>query len=151
MGAGIAQLAALGGYETLLHDPQPEALERGPTACAPTSQGRRARAMDRAAEATAAWAGCARRDARRPGGCELVVEAAPEDLALKRELFGRWRRSARRRGARHQHLLAPGQRDRRRGRGPERVCGMHFFNPPALMKLVEVVAGETGRAALAAT
>ena len=25
---------------------------------------------------------------------------------------------------------------------PERVCGMHFFNPPALMRLVEVVAGE---------
>ena len=29
MGAGIAQLAALAGYETLLHDPQPEALKRG--------------------------------------------------------------------------------------------------------------------------
>jgi 3-hydroxybutyryl-CoA dehydrogenase len=35
---------------------------------------------------------------------------------------------------------------------PERICGMHFFNPPALMKLVEVVAGEsTGEPALAAT
>nr|MDQ3725884.1 3-hydroxyacyl-CoA dehydrogenase NAD-binding domain-containing protein [Actinomycetota bacterium] len=29
MGAGIAQIAALGGYETLLHDALPEALERG--------------------------------------------------------------------------------------------------------------------------
>ncbi len=29
MGAGIAQIAALGGYETLLHDPVPEALETG--------------------------------------------------------------------------------------------------------------------------
>ena len=29
MGAGIAQLACMGGYETLLHDPEPEALERG--------------------------------------------------------------------------------------------------------------------------
>ena len=82
----------------------------------------------------------------------LVVEAAPEDLELKRELFARLEAVVRRRRrAGHQHLLALGDRDRRRAPGgPERICGMHFFNPPALMKLVEVVAGEaTGEPALA--
>ena len=48
----------------------------------------------------------------------------------------------RRRGPGDQHLVAAGDRDRRRVPRPERVVGMHFFNPPALMRLVEVVAGE---------
>src|SRR6266576_3772349 len=60
MGAGIAQLAAAAGARTLLHDPVPEALERGVQSIRKRSQ-------------------------RAP--CGLVIEAAPERLELKRELF----------------------------------------------------------------
>ena len=77
-------------------------------------------------------------------GCDLVIEAAPEDVELKRELFAAAGRGLRPgRDPRDQHLLAAGHRDRRRDvPNPERVVGMHFFNPPALMKLVEVVRRE---------
>jgi 3-hydroxybutyryl-CoA dehydrogenase len=90
MGAGIAQLSALGGYETLIHDPQPDALERG---------SERLRAdLERGAERgrwTAVEADAANRRLLATaqfedlGGCGLVIEAVPEDLELKRELFAR--------------------------------------------------------------
>ena len=76
-------------------------------------------------------------------GCELVIEAAPEDLELKRELFGRLADVcgpktilATNTSSLSVTAIAAGVER------PERVCGMHFFNPPALMRLVEVVAGE---------
>jgi 3-hydroxybutyryl-CoA dehydrogenase len=154
MGAGIAQLAALAGYETLLHDPQPEALERGV---------QRLRSdLDRGAERDR-WSAAdaeAAKDRVRPaatfedlGRAGFVVEAAPEDLALKRVLF-----SALEEACGHEAVLAtntsslPVSAIAAEAARPERICGMHFFNPPALMKLVEVVAGErTAEPALAAT
>src|SRR5205809_784711 len=76
-------------------------------------------------------------------GCEVVIEAAPEDLELKRELFADLARFcdpaavlATNTSSLSVTALAAA------AEGPERVIGMHFFNPPALMRLVEVVAGE---------
>ena len=151
MGAGIAQLAALGGYDTLLHDPDGAALERGLERLrADLSKGAE-RGRWSGAEAEAAIT----RLAAAPqlsdlGGCALVVEAAPENLELKRALFAR--------------LEAAGDADAvlatntsslsvtaiaAEAERPERICGMHFFNPPPLMRLVEIVAGPaTGEAAL---
>ena len=81
--------------------------------------------------------------------CELVIEAAPESLELKRELFAR-ARGDRRRATRAgvEHLVDPDHRDRRRRcRGPSASSGMHFFNPAPVMQLVEVIAGvQSGRA-----
>src|SRR5688500_12078380 len=84
MGAGIAQLAAQSGAQTLLFD---------------VDAGARERALDRVREGVAKAAAKGRADAdaadrvRLVGAlgdlapCELVIEAAPERLALKRELF----------------------------------------------------------------
>jgi 3-hydroxybutyryl-CoA dehydrogenase len=87
------------------------------------------------------------------GGSELVIEAAPEDLELKRELFGRLARACG-----EDTILAtntsslPVAALAAETPGPERVVGMHFFNPPALMKLVEVVAtGDSSARALEET
>ena len=85
-------------------------------------------------------------------GCELVIEAAPEDLELKRELFALLEAACGPRAvlATNTSSLPVGEIAAGAAR-PERICGMHFFNPPALMKLVEIVAGErTGPEALAA-
>jgi 3-hydroxybutyryl-CoA dehydrogenase len=144
MGAGIAQLAATAGARTLLHDPVPEALERG-------VQGIRKR-LDRAAErgrldhseATAA------KDRLEPvqdiadlAPCGLVIEAGPERLDLKREIFG-----ALADAVEPDALLATNTSSlsvtaiAASVPHPERVVGMHFFNPAPVMKLVEVVAGE---------
>ena len=90
MGAGIAQLGCLAGLDTVLHDPLPEALESG--------RERVRSGLERGAERgrwTAEQAHSAgERLTLAPSlealaGCELVIEAAPERIELKRELFGR--------------------------------------------------------------
>ena len=154
MGAGIAQLAALGGYETLLHDPHPEALERGLTRLRADLE--RGAVRDRWSAADAEAAAARVRSAPELGdlgAARFVVEAAPEDLGLKRELFGRLEEACADDAvlATNTSSLSVSAIAAEAGR-PERICGMHFFNPPALMKLVEVVAGEsTAEPALAAT
>jgi len=142
MGAGIAQVAALGGYETRLHDPIPAALDTGID--------RLHRALAKGAtkglwsEADSEAAGDRVGAAKKLVDlceCDLVIEAAPEDLDLKRELFASLA-DACGEGA----ILAsntsslPVTAIAARVPSRERVVGMHFFNPPALRKLVEVVA-----------
>ncbi len=142
MGAGIAQVAALGGYKTRLHDPQPEALERGAQRLSEqlakgAEKGRWSTGEAETASARITPAG-AIEDLE---GCELVIEACPEDLELKRELFGRLAEVCGPEAILATNTSSLPVTDIATGLPhPERVCGMHFFNPPALMKLVEVVA-----------
>jgi 3-hydroxybutyryl-CoA dehydrogenase len=127
MGAGIAALAVEASLPTLLYDPDPDALARAPDGATPV------------------------RDIARLAECGLVIEAAPEDLELKRALFAQLAAIvepdcvlATNTSSLSVTALAAGLPN------PERVVGMHFFNPPARMRLVEVVAGaESGRDALA--
>jgi 3-hydroxybutyryl-CoA dehydrogenase len=154
MGAGIAQVAALGGLETVLHDPIPEALEGGAAKLreALAKGAERGRWSSDDAEAAAARIENAAELAGL-AGCDLVVEAAPEDLELKRELFaklaalcGEQTILATNTSSLSVTAIAAGVPN------PERVVGMHFFNPPALMKLVEVVAApDSAEEALTAT
>src|SRR3954452_1652140 len=142
MGAGIAQLGALSGARTLLHDPDDGALDR--------ALERIPAQLDRGAE-KGRWMAEDARDARdrleRAGAlddlaeCDLIVEAAPESLQVKRELFAELSRIAP--GAVLASntssipitSIAPAAAD------PSRVVGMHFFSPAPLMRLVEVIAG----------
>jgi 3-hydroxyacyl-CoA dehydrogenase len=142
MGSGIAQIAALGGYETRLHDPIAAALESGieRTKAALAKGAERGRWSEGEADAATERLSPAPRLADL-AGCDLVIEAAPEDLELKRELFASLAAAC---GP--EAILAtntsslPVTEIARETPGRERVVGMHFFNPPALMKLVEVVA-----------
>jgi 3-hydroxybutyryl-CoA dehydrogenase len=144
MGTGIAQVAALGGFETLLHDPVAKALVAAPgkLAAALAKGAERDRWSDADAEAARARVSTAER-LDDLAGCDLVIEACPEDLRLKRELF---RQLADAGGP--ETILATNTSSLRVSEiaepvpVPERVCGMHFFNPPALMRLVEVVRGD---------
>jgi 3-hydroxybutyryl-CoA dehydrogenase len=153
MGRGIAQIAALGGYETVLHDPLPGVAESS------TEELRKAldkgAARGRWSEEEAAAAGRRVEPAEavgQLGGCELAIEAAPERLELKREIFnglaetlGPEATLATNTSSLRVAEIADGVPQ------PERVVGMHFFNPPPLMKLVEIVATErSSEAALAA-
>jgi 3-hydroxybutyryl-CoA dehydrogenase len=147
MGAGIAQLGCAAGYRTLLHDPLPEALEAGE---------RRVR------DGLERWAAKGRADAAAAdlleaaasldalAGCELVIEAAPERPDLKRELFAQLSEAC---GP--DTVLAtntssiPVTSLAGAAARPENVVGMHFFNPPPLMELLEVIrADQTGDRAL---
>jgi 3-hydroxybutyryl-CoA dehydrogenase len=144
MGAGIAQIAALGGYETRLHDPVSAALESGIERlhASLTKGAQKGRWSEDEAEAASARSGAAA-SLGDLAECDLVVEAAPEDLELKRELFASLAEAcgpdailASNTSSLPVTAIAAGVPH------PGRVVGMHFFNPPALMKLVEVVATE---------
>jgi 3-hydroxybutyryl-CoA dehydrogenase len=154
MGAGIAQLAALGGFETRLFDTFPEAAEKGATRLGEALAKGAARGRWSEADAVAAQGRVrATQELADLAGCELLIEAAPEELELKRELF-----AAVTAVVGPEAVLASNTSSLRIGEiaagvpRPERVVGMHFFNPPPLMKLVEVVAAErSSEAALART
>jgi 3-hydroxybutyryl-CoA dehydrogenase len=145
MGAGIAQLACVGGARTLLHDPIPDALDRGLESIRKrlereVERGRLPRqdadaAVERLSPAPAL-------DDFRP--CELVIEAAPESLELKRALFAQLADEV----VSDRCVLATNTSSllvTAVAAGitvAERVVGMHFFNPAPVMRLLEVVAGE---------
>jgi 3-hydroxybutyryl-CoA dehydrogenase len=151
MGAGIAQIAALGGYETFLYEIDQKQLDRGLEII--RSGMRRGTERGRWTEAQAADAlERLRTDTliELLRDCELVIEAAPEDLDLKHNLFERLASVcgeacvlATNTSSLSVTAIAAAVEQ------PERIVGMHFFNPPALMQLVEIVAGdESGQAAL---
>src|ERR1700722_9606036 len=152
MGAGIAQLACRAGARTLLHDPIPEALARG----AEKVRAGLAKEATKGRISTEEADTAARRletadDLEALAPCELVIEAAPERVELKRELYARLSSIV---GA--DCVLAtntsslPVTGIAASASNPERVVGMHFFNPAPLMRLLEVVAGErSGERALA--
>jgi 3-hydroxybutyryl-CoA dehydrogenase len=152
MGAGIAQLGCQAGMRTRLYDPVPEARERG----AESLRGHLERGVERgrlSREDADAATGCLEvvDSVDALAGCELVIEAAPERLELKQELLGQVAEAcgeecvlASNTSSLLVTAIAAGVP------APERVVGMHFFNPAPVMRLVEVVAGErSGEAALA--
>ena len=151
MGAGIAQIAALGGYETYLYEIDQKQLDRGLEMIRNGMRRGAERGRWSESEAAAALERLRTDTLIEPlHDCELVIEAAPEDLELKRNLFERLA-SVCGEGcvlATNTSSLSVTAIAAAVGR-PERIVGMHFFNPPALMQLVEIVSGdESGEAAL---
>ena len=142
MGRGIAQVAALGALETTLFDVDAGALEQAQQAIAS--------ALRKGVELGKVTAEAAERarthlrttaqleDAAR--GVDLVIEAVPEEIGLKIGTFRALDRIAPPHAVLATNTSAlsiteiAGVTDR-----PERVIGMHFFNPVHLMRLVEVV------------
>jgi 3-hydroxybutyryl-CoA dehydrogenase len=153
MGAGIAQLGALAGVETHVHDPIAEALAAGAqkTRANLAKGAERGRWSTEDAEAAAARLHTAAA-LEGLGGCDFVIEAAPERLELKRELFqdlsaicGPQAVIATNTSSIPVTFLASAAAE------PANVVGMHFFNPAPLMRLVEVIPGiDTSEATLAA-
>ena len=143
MGSGIAQLAARSGALTLLHDPIPEALARGLQRAQEGLQKEAARGKVTPAEAQAATERLQPvEDLAAFAGCELVIEAVPERAELKRELYARLSEVVT-----ADCVLATNTSSMlvtaiaAAASHPERVVGMHFFNPAPVMRLLEVVAG----------
>ncbi len=152
MGAGIAQLACRSGAATLLYDPIPEALQRGVERVRDGLRREAARGRleeDQAREAAERLTPVEDLAALSP--CELVIEAVPESLKLKHDLL-RSLSGVVAEGC----VLASNTSSllvtaiATAATNPERVVGMHFFNPAPVMPLLEVVAGvESAEAALA--
>ncbi len=151
MGHGIAHVLAQAGIETRLYDVADAAVEKGLSAVRGNLQKGVDKGKVTAADRDATLArlsGTAKFD-EAVAGVELVIEAVPEKLDLKQQIF---ESLGRRLGA--DVLLATNTSSLSIGRiaavtaHPERVVGMHFFNPVHIMKLLEVV--ETDRSSGAA-
>ncbi len=143
MGAGIAEVAAAAGHPVRLHDSRPGAAAEACDALAARLDKRVARGKLVQAERDALVARITPVDALESlAPAALVVEAIVEDLAIKRELFATLEGLVA-----ADAILASNTSSlsiTALGAGlarPERLVGMHFFNPVPVMKLVEVVHG----------
>jgi 3-hydroxybutyryl-CoA dehydrogenase len=149
MGAGIAQVAAVAGRRVLIADAVPGAAARAVDSIrdrvkAQVAKGRLTvdpDALDLAAADSVAGL----------AGCPVVIEAIVEDLAVKRALFAELEAVvaadailASNTSSLSPTALAAGLEH------PERVVGLHFFNPVPAMKLVEVISGLATAPAVAA-
>ena len=142
MGGGIATLLLMHGFEVQLFDPYEAALERARTRIAKRND----------AEALAQRLTLGDDLAAAVAAADAVIEAVPEKLELKRKVFAELDAHA----PAHA-LLATNTSElpvtaiaAATGR-PEKVVGMHWFNPPERMELVEVIRGvHTDDATLAA-
>jgi len=150
MGSGIAQLAAMHGHTVVLHDADPDALLQATATTAKNlhrfvEKGRlthddataiRDRIFQTAGGHSSEWM------IKELRGFSLVIEAVVENLDVKRELFAQLERAlpddavlATNTSSLSITTIASGCKN------PERVIGIHFFNPPTVMPLVEIVPG----------
>lgn len=142
MGHGIAHVAAASGMRVHLHDVSAEAIGRGLDAIRANLQAgvERSKVTAEARDAALANLAAAPDLESAAASSQLVIEAVPESLDLKRTLFARLDRCTP-----ASTLLATNtsslsvSRIAEVTRHPERVVGMHFFNPVHLMALLEVV------------
>ena len=149
MGAGIAQVALESGWEVLIHDVDPEAIDRARERVR-EGLSKRAAKLELDADTIDDWV-----DGRLVGlrhahtldglGTEatLIIEAVLEDLELKQTVFRALDAAAPADVilATNTSALSVAAIAEAATTQPERVLGLHFFNPVPLMGLVEVVAG----------
>ena len=151
MGAGIAQVAAVAGHEVLLLD-----AARGVAARAVDSIGERMERLAAKGRLSTDEAAAARRrltavaDSSDLAGCGLVVEAVAEDLAVKRDLFAELEKVCGETAILATNTSSLSVTEIAAGLArPERVAGLHFFNPAPVLPLVEVVVGAATASATA--
>jgi 3-hydroxyacyl-CoA dehydrogenase len=152
MGAGIAISLATAGIAVVLVDSKPESLAAGLARVSSTIEGSARKGRMTAADAAAAIARVSGTgELRALSGADLVIEAAFENLAVKRDLFARLGRICRPQAvlATNTSTLDIDAIAAASGRAAD-VAGMHFFSPANIMRLVEIVRGrDSSRATLA--
>jgi 3-hydroxybutyryl-CoA dehydrogenase len=143
MGAGIAQVSVQSGFETIGREVEPELGERGRATIERyltrgVEKGRlsgdeRDAALGRLTLTT---------DLADLADCDLVIEAALEELELKREIFAELDRVTRLDAILATNTSALSVSEIAEAtEQPQRVVGMHFFNPAPVLPLVEIVRG----------
>ena len=145
MGQGIAHISALAGFNTRLYDKDKSTLEAAMAAVEQTlskgvelgkiTNADRVRTLERLTPAMTVEHGV--EDAG------LVIEAIPEDINLKKDLFRQVADSVPEETVLASNTSSLSITEIASGiPSPDRVVGMHFFNPPHIIKLLEVIRGE---------
>jgi 3-hydroxybutyryl-CoA dehydrogenase len=141
MGAGIAQISVQAGFETVGREISRELAERGRA----TLEHYLARGVEKGRiapdEREAALARLTlTTELSDLAGCDLVIEAVLEELDLKRDVFAELDRMTRPDAVLATNTSALSVSEIAEAtRHPERVVGMHFFNPAPVLPLVEIV------------
>ena len=143
MGAGIAQVASCSGYPVTMVDIDGDALDRGMDSIRSSLQRIVSKGRMEQKESQDAMELITRSTNRSDfSECDLVVEAIPEILQLKLDVFSELDAICR-----EDTILATNTSSisvdsiAKSTRRPDRVIGMHFMNPVPIMKLVEVING----------
>ncbi len=141
MGSGIGQACALAGHEVTLVDQEQAAVDKGVATMKGSLERmvRKGTVSQQDAEAAVGRV-TARTDMSAVAEAEVVIEAVFESLPVKERVWGEVGRLAPQGAllATNTSSLSVTQLAKFSGR-PESFCGMHFFNPVAVMQLVEVV------------
>lgn len=142
MGNGIAQTAAVSGYQVTMMDVAAEQLERGQMAIAKSTEKLQSKGTISEEQKNAAMSIATSTGLNGVAEADLVIEAASENPELKVQIFKDLDELAR-----PEVILASNTssisltRIGAATRRPDKVIGMHFFNPVPLMRLVEVIRG----------
>jgi 3-hydroxybutyryl-CoA dehydrogenase len=143
MGSGIAEVVLLAGFHALMMDVTTEAVGRGKRRIEGDFERRIRKEKMTPDERDGIWGRLSTTVRLEDfGECDFVIEAATENIPLKGEIFGTLDRISRR-GV----ILASNTSSisitRIAGftQRPDRVIGMHFFNPVPIMSLIELVRG----------
>lgn len=143
MGAGIAQAFAAKGYEVVLRDIKDEFVERGLNGINKglsklVAKGKMAQEdMD---AILARLTGTV--DLNMAADCDLVIEAAVENMKIKREIFAELDRICKPETILSSNTSSLSITEIATATArPDKVIGMHFFNPAPVMKLVEIIRG----------
>jgi 3-hydroxybutyryl-CoA dehydrogenase len=140
MGSGIAQVAAMAGYRTILYDVDPGMVGKGRAGIEKSLESLRDKKKMTAAEQLAVLERLSFTHHLPDCMADLIIEAIVENPDIKLDLFLRLAA-----GNKKETILASNTSSlslnalAEKIPGPERFAGMHFFNPAPLMKLVEVV------------
>ena len=144
MGSGIAALSASAGIPVVLLDIPAEKGDRNGVARAGLERAKKAKpaAFMDLARASAITVGNTEDDLDKLAGCDLVIEAIIEQVAPKRTLYEKLERLLPAHAIVASNTSGIPMRELLEGRGPAfraRFLGMHFFNPPRYLHLLEII------------
>ena len=141
MGSGIAQVAATSGFDVVLRSRKQETAD-ATVAAMEKSLGRLVEKgrMEEGDAAAAVARVSATSNIADLADCDLVIESVVEDLPTKLELFDELDRVCKDGAilATNTSTLSVTEMAVKTSR-PDKVCGVHFFNPAPMMKLVEII------------
>ncbi len=143
MGSGIAQVCAQSGYEVILYDISDEALNRGINIIKKSLSRIVAKGKLKEEEAEEIVSRIkTTKNLEDMSGADLVIEAVFEDMAVKKDLFSKLDSITRKEVilATNTSSLSITEISNATSR-PDKVVGMHFFNPVPVLPLVEIVKG----------
>jgi len=144
MGRGIAHVAAVGGLNTVLNDVSTDLLEKAKNRVRLDLQKAIELGKVTNAEMDAALARLALETdvTRAVANADLVIEAVPEKIELKLEVFARLDRACAPHAVLASNTSALSITEMAAAtKRPQQFIGMHFFNPVHKMKLVEIIRG----------